>query len=182
MTYNPNRHHRRSIRLQGYDYSQVGAYFVTICTYGRECLFGEVIDGEMLLNEYGRAVEQEWLKTPKIRPNVRLDKFIVMPNHLHGVIIIEHRVSNTINPYCDTPLLRSPSQTLGAIVRGFKGAITKYIHQSLNLPGTPIWQRNYYERILRSEDDLKQVREYIISNPAKWDLDEENPANYKSIS
>lgn len=88
MRYDPDKHHRRSIRLHGYDYAQAGAYFVTICTQNRECLFGDIEDGEMRLNDYGRVVEEEWLRTATIRREVELDAFIVMPNHVHGIIVI----------------------------------------------------------------------------------------------
>ncbi|WP_413175267.1 transposase [Anabaena azotica] len=185
MTYDPQKHHRRSIRLKGYDYSQEGAYFVTICTHNRERLFGNIINSQMELNEYGHAVVEGWLKTPELRPNVELDEFIVMPNHLHGIIIICRGVlqyaPTTESMPISNSLLRSPSQTIGAIVRGFKGAVTKQINQMRDLPETPIWQRNYYESIISTENDLHRTREYIINNPAQWDLDEENPANNKSV-
>ncbi len=185
MTYNPQKPHRRSIRLKGYDYSQEGAYFVTICTHNKECLFGSIINSQIELNEYGHEIVKGWLRTPELRPNLELDEFIVMPNHLHAIIIICNRVLQYTPTTESSPgsnsLLRLPSQTIGAIIRGFKGASTKQINEMRDLPGTPIWQRNYYESIIRTEYDLHRIREYIINNPAKWDLDEENPTNQKFV-
>nr|WP_016952592.1 transposase [Anabaena sp. PCC 7108] len=135
----------------------------------------------MQLNEYGDAVIKEWLKTPELRPNIELDKFIVMPNHLHAIMIISwHMRSHSITTL--NTFLRSPSQTVGAIIRGFKSTVTKQLNQIRNLPATPIWQRNYYESIIRNENDLNCIREYIINNPGQWDLDDENPAKHKHIT
>jgi putative transposase len=208
MQFNPFKHHRRSIRLRGYDYSSEGAYFVTICTHDRACLFGQVVEGEMVLNEIGKIAEQEWLNTPEKRPNVVLDEFIVMPNHVHGIIIID----NSVGAYRNTPRqddpsprqddpsprqddpsprqdgrtsesqapFRSPSGTLGAIVRGFKSASTKQINIYRNTPGIPVWQRNYYEHIIRNADAHNRIRAYIVNNPRRWPQDEENPAITKN--
>jgi putative transposase len=177
MNYNPHRHHRRSIRLRGYDYSQKGAYFVTICTHKKECLFGEVIRGKMHLNKYGILVAEEWEKTSQIRDNVELDTFIVMPNHLDGIIWITlqnipNENENT-RTYCRNKTLYCPPQSLGAIVRGFKGATTKLINKMYNFPSIPLWQRNYYESIIRTEKGLDTIRHYILNNPVQWDLDRE---------
>jgi len=191
MAYNPDKHHRRSIRLRGYDYSQPGAYFITICTHDRDCLFGDVIDGVMDLTPYGRIVSDEWHRTEMVRPNVVLDAFVVMPNHVHGIIgIVEsndergdvsHRgdVSQRrrgVLQYAPTPTtgpsgLQSPSQTVGAIVRGFKGAVTKRINHHRGTPGVPVWQRGYYEHIIRNERALNRIRRYIIENPLHWPND-----------
>jgi putative transposase len=158
--------HRRPIRLKGYDYSQSGAYFVTICAHRRGLLFEE--------DEVKKILGKEWLNTERIRQNVVLDEFVVMPNHLHGIIVITHEVG----AYCYTPLqkgFRSPSKTVGAMIRGFKSTTTRQINLFHNTPGIPIWQRNYYEHIIRNEDELNKIREYIQNNPLKWDLDKENP-------
>jgi putative transposase len=180
--YNPDVHHRRSIRLQGYDYRQIGAYFVTICTLHRICLFGDVVDGEMRLNALGRMVETEWLQTPSIRPNVELDAFVVMPNHFHAIVVIvdDYRAVNRggVLQYGRmqyAPTFWSPSQTIGAIIRGFKSAITKHINDLRDTPGVPVWQRNYYEHIIRNEEDLNRARDYIANNPTQWMEDETNP-------
>ena len=166
MKYNPDTHRRKSIRLKGYDYSKEGAYFITICTNRRGLYF----DNE----EIKRIVEKEWLNTMHIRQNVILDEFVVMPNHLHGIIVIIHNVG----AYCNTPLqnqFKSPSKTIGAIVRGFKSVATKEISKLNKTPGIPVWQRNYYEHIIRNENELTKIRAYIQNNPLKWSLDRENP-------
>jgi REP element-mobilizing transposase RayT len=176
MKYDPEKHHRRSIRLKEYDYSQSGAYFITICVYNRECLFGEIVNGEVRLNEWGTIVEKELLKTPALRSNVLLDEYVVMPNHLHGIIVIMDHCRGVLQ-YAPTRRLRSPSQTIGAIVRGFKSATTKRINEMRAAPGMPVWQRNYYEHIIRNENELNEIREYIVGNPIKWAEDENNPVN-----
>ncbi|GHT14728.1 hypothetical protein AGMMS4956_13090 [Bacteroidia bacterium] len=198
MPYNPDIHHRHSVRLRGYDYSQEGWYFVTICVQKqranatRPYIFGEIIDGKMVLNNIGKIAHDEWMKTPIIRPEIEMGEFIVMPNHIHGIIAITTRrgvsntpllhttanaadvlatsdnrdntsiqhLSNEHQGVCDTPL-RSPSNTIGAIVRGYKSAVTKKM-------GYPIWQRNYYEHIIRDAQSYHKITEYIIGNPAKW--------------
>ncbi len=172
MRYNSKAHHRRSIRLKQYDYSQIGVYFVTICTYHRDCLFGKIINGEIILNEIGLLVQNEWVKTEKIRDNILIDVYLVMPNHLHGIIMI-----NNVGAYGHTPLqnvFRSTSKTIGAIIRGFKSTTTKQINQYRQNPYLPVWQRNYYEHIIRNEDELSHIREYILNNPLQWEYDREN--------
>lgn len=180
--YNPNIHHRRSIRLQGYDYSQAGLYFITICCRDRIHHSGNVVKGEMILNENGRVAYDEWMKTPEIRTNVELGEFIIMPNHMHGIILIYDR-GELISPemiiesqppdlgcgVCNMPQrssFRSPSQTVGAIVRGYKSSVTK----QLVLLGLveKLWQRNYYEHIIRNEQSFQNITNYIRNNPAKW--------------
>ena len=199
----PRKHHRRSIRLQGYDYTRAGAYFITICTKGRECLFGEIVAGEMILNELGRIVQEEWKKTPAIRREMELDAFVVMPDHIHGIVIIRESpveddgagngmgigMGNGVGAYGNTPPhtplptqpqtnhapFRSPSKTIGAIVRGFKAASTRSINARRFSPGAPVWQRNYYEHIIRDDAEWNQIREYIEYNPARWKEDEVYP-------
>ncbi len=156
-----------------YDYSQNGAYFVTLCAHDRACLFGEVVDGAMHLSELGEIITSEWFRTPVLRPQVVLDEFVVMPNHFHAVIAIEDSRRGVL-PYA-RPRLRSPSQTLGSIVRGFKSATTASINRRRNSPGAPLWQRNYYEHVIRNESELTRIREYIVNNPAQWAMDRENP-------
>jgi len=185
MPYNPKIHHRRSIRLKGYDYSQPGAYFITLCTHNRECLFGNIVDGEMVLNEYGILVKNEWLRTSEIRPNVIVDEFIIMPNHLHGIFIINDdgcgATCRGVSPYAPKPapyintpntnIFKSPSKTIGAIIRGFKSITTKQINQLRNTHNKSVWQRNYYEHIVRNESSLNKIRKYITNNPMKWEMD-----------
>ena len=240
MNYNPAIHHRHSIRLKGYDYSQEGLYFITICCYNRECLFGDVVKGEMVLNEYGTIACNEWFNTPNIRKNVELDVFVIMPNHMHGIIILNgitgrgelHSPDNVITDNkitdnvitgikmgecnfpnnvigdiktgecnfpnnvigdiktgdniitgikmgdniitgikmgeCNSPL-RGPSNNIGAIVRGYKSSVTKQFNL-LNI-GCTVWQRNYYEHIIRNEKSYQTIAEYIVNNPSKWNED-----------
>ena len=180
MSFDPEKHHRRSIRLQGYDYAQAGAYFVTVVTHGRECLFGEVVGGDMRLNNAGRVVEQCWRDIPRHFMHVALDAFVVMPNHVHGIVVITDSVgAKNFSPLPDgvaasqTPFL-SPSRTIGSIIRGFKIGVTKWLRLNMNIP--TIWQRNYHEHIIRDEDDLCRIREYIVNNPLQWEVDRENPS------
>jgi putative transposase len=179
--YNPHIHHRRSIRLKGYDYSREGLYFITICCQDKVCLFGDVVDEKMILNEYGLVAQNEWLKTPEIRPNVELGEFVVMPNHIHGIIQLIHACRGELHSpeshpsvntckfsggECNSPLPRGTSQTVGAIVRGYKSAVTKKMN-SMNI-GHVIWQRNYHEHIIRNEKSYQRIAEYILNNPANW--------------
>ena len=176
-------HLRRSIRLKEYDYSQAGAYFITICTHQREHLFGEIVDGVMQLNEFGQIAHEEWRKTALIRNEIELDEFVIMPNHFHGIIIIHEPVGayrdTPVGAYGHTPLpttnpatFESPSRTLGAMVRGFKSAVTTQINQNRCTPGRPVWQRNYWEHIIRDEKDLTNAQAYILNNPTQWENDE----------
>lgn len=164
-------HHRRSIRLKDYDYTQNGAYFVTICTHEKRCIFGQVVDGVMSLNEWGRVVQSCWDEIPVHYPMVELDAFVVMPNHVHGVVVITVSVgAQYIAPlpkHGATANNVTPN-SLGSIVRTFKAAVTRIINRLPDAPHHPIWQRNYYEHIIRSEDSLNTIRAYITSNPAKW--------------
>jgi REP element-mobilizing transposase RayT len=182
MPFDPQRHHRRSIRLKGYDYSQAGAYFVTICAQNRECLFGEIVDGEMRLNGQGEIVIACWDNLPCHFPHIELDAFVVMPNHVHGIIVIAYdtgggRGKAFANPSkCCVPTKRgSPGGSLCAVVQNFKSISTRKINQQRDARGAPVWQRNYYEHIIRDERELDRIREYIAANPAKWDEDTENP-------
>ncbi|GIV55247.1 MAG: hypothetical protein KatS3mg040_0015 [Candidatus Kapaibacterium sp.] len=194
MTYDPEQHHRRSIRLPGYDYVQAGGYFITICTHDRTNMFGEVVDGEMQVNAVGEVVCEEWFRTAQIRPYVRLydDEFVVMPNHIHGIIWIinddvgatrrvaptrrvAHRVGATHRVAPTDPPRGPASGSIGAIVGQFKSITTKRINALRGTPGAPVWQRNYYEHIIRTEDALQRIRQYIVTNPLRWLLDRENP-------
>jgi putative transposase len=175
MSYDPQRHHRRSIRLPAYDYAQPGAYFVTIVTHQRQCLFGEIVDGRAIMNERGKAVERQWLRSAQIRREMQLDAFVVMPSHIHGIVIIGDRTVN-VGAHGRAPLHRAP-RSVGSFIAGFKSAVTRCINETRGTPGLPVWQRNYYEHIIRDEGDLNRVRQYIIDNPAGWGDDPENPNN-----
>ena len=171
--YNPNIHHRRSIRLKGYDYSQAGLYFITLCCYDRKCLFGEVVatDGaptKMVLNNYGQIAYDEWIKTTEVRDNVELGEFIIMPNHMHGIVKLSGR-GEVDAPISKIAEFKSPQQTIGAIVRGYKSAVTKQLNL-LNI-GCVVWQRDYYEIIIKDELAYQNISNYIINNPAKWAVD-----------
>ena len=204
MTFDPQKHHRRSIRLKGYDYTQPGAYFITVVTHDRECLFGEIVDGEMRLNEYGEIVRAEWFQTAVVRPYVMLhpDEFVVMPNHVHGIIwivdvdvgatrrvaptrvvptrVVPTRVVPTrVVPTRVAPTRVAPTTTprgpdagsIGAIMGQFKSITAKRINALRDTPGAPVWQRNYYEHIIRNERALNAIRRYILNNPANWTKD-----------
>jgi REP element-mobilizing transposase RayT len=184
--YDPEKHHRRSIRLRGYDYARPGAYFVTICTRERECLFGDAANGAMNLNEYGKIAYEEWIRSATIRHEIRLDEFIVMPNHLHGIVILtDGRGSHSVGATGRSPLQPAhepqtfrpgpPKNSLGSFIAGFKSATTQRINRIRGTPGMSLWQRNYYEHVIRNEDELNQIRTYISENPLKWELDENHP-------
>jgi len=171
MVMNHGRHHRRSIRLKGYDYAQAGAYFITICTQGRACLFGDVVDGQILLNACGQVVVDSWLWLSDRYPFVDLDEWVVMPNHLHGIMILtglDGRGGSRITPTKN----RKP---IGRLIGAFKTVSTKRLNTMRNTPGVSVWQRNYYEHIVRDEESLIRIRRYILGNPACWEEDPENP-------
>ncbi len=182
--FDPKVHHRQSIRLKGYDYSQAGAYFVTIVTWHRECLFGEIQNGEMKLNKIGQIVAWEWSNMATRLPYIELGASSVMPNHFHGILCIHESAGATrpdkteVSPknLKGSPLPHGPQRaSLGAIIAQFKSHVTKRIWTTPELNNTPIWQRNYYEHIIRDEKDLKNKTEYIKANPMLWDQDDENP-------
>jgi putative transposase len=223
MKFDPQKHHRRSIRLKGYDYAQPGAYFVTLVTWHRQALFGEVVGGSVRLSALGRIVEEEWKALPRHFPNIRLDAFVVMPNHIHGIIVItdtavgatrtaptDHivRATHPLHPGTSanvTPLPNEPVDnhagsplpapdeqpesrdgsplrpngptpgSLGAIIGQFKSRATKRIWALPEYAHTPIWQRNYYERIIRNETELKNIWNYIDMNPERWSEDQMHP-------
>ncbi len=180
MTHNPDKHHRRSIRLKEYDYSRAGAYFITICTYNKEYILGNIIHGEMISNEYGMIVENEWVKTAEIRTNVILDKYVVMPNHIHGIIIIlddgrdtEHRVP-TFEQFG-----KPTSNSLPTILRSYKAVTTKRINEIRKSYGKTVWQPRFYDHIIRDKNELDKIGQYIINNPLQWEFDKENPDTIK---
>jgi REP element-mobilizing transposase RayT len=171
---------RRSIRLQRFDYARPGAYFITICTEGRACLFGEVVDGEMRRYECGLLVHDIWETIPDHHPNVELDAFIVMPNHIHGILIIMQGRGTTRRATAgNTPpyeqFQKPVAGSIPTIIRSFKSAVTKQINELRHTPGGVVWQRNYYEHVVRSERDLNRIRAYIQNNPARWAEDRNPP-------
>jgi REP element-mobilizing transposase RayT len=178
MSIDSEKRHRRTTRLKDYDYAQAGAYFITICTKDRACLFGEIVDGEMRLNQSGRMVETVWEEIPCFYPGIDIDTFIVMPNHVHGIILVGAAPRG--RPDSWQPQGVAPTLSLPDVVHRFKTLTTKrYVNgvkQSgwTKFPGR-VWQRNYFDHIIRSEEYLNRIREYIIANPQQWASDRENP-------
>jgi REP element-mobilizing transposase RayT len=218
MKFDPRIHYRRSIRLKGYDYRQAGGYFVTMVTQGRDMLFGEVVNGEMILNDAGEMVVRWWLELPNKFPNVNVDIFVVMPNHFHGIIFItdatdvgddlrvvpglgggdnggEHGGSpqRMVSPQrtdssrrTDSPQQRQ-NAPLSQMIQWFKTMTTnEYIRGVKNLGWKPfngkVWQRDYYEHIIRNSSAADRIARYIESNPVRWDEDKENSARTGKIS
>ncbi|WP_353932223.1 transposase [Okeanomitos corallinicola TIOX110] len=198
MTYNPNIHKRQSIRLKGYDYSQSGLYFITICCYQRECLFGNIINSQMILNNFGELIKEEWLKSAEIRKEIELDNFVIMPNHFHGIVIINQEINrdfiknnvdfldNNVGANGRSPLQQIQSsslkismkpKSLSSLIAGFKSATTKKINMIRNTPQNPVWQRNYYDHIIRNDESLARIREYVENNPLSWENDQLHPNN-----
>ena len=176
MNYAPDKHPRRSLRLSGYDYAQAGAYFVTAGAFGRMCAFGDVVSGEMRLNDAGRIVLACWQDLANHYGHIELDEFVVMPNHIHGIILLTG--VSTADARAGLKPAPTRQQPLSEVVRGFKTFSARRINRLRDTPGQPVWQRNYYERIIRNEKMLDAVREYITNNPAKWAEDKENPQNW----
>jgi putative transposase len=173
--FDPMRHHRRSIRLKGYDYTAVGIYYVIICSYRYQYLFSEVADNKMSLNDTGTIAEACWLAMPEHFPGVSLDEWIIMPNHIHGIIVINEEESvrathaSPVHIQSSSPMPAGPKRrSVGAIVGSFKLDAAKLINEQRGTPGATVWQRNYYEHIVRDEADLVRIQLYITANPACW--------------
>lgn len=178
--FDPQKHHRKSIRLQGYDYSQEGAYYVTIVTYHRDCLFGEIINKQMVQNNLGKIAEECWRAIPEHFPFVELGEYVIMPNHVHGIIVIhnDHGVGATqcVAPTTTITRPKGPKpNSLGVIIGSFKSAVSYRANKAHNATG--VWQRNYYEHIIRDDKDLQNKTDYIEANPSLWDNDDDNPLN-----
>jgi REP element-mobilizing transposase RayT len=178
----PNGYNRHSTRLKGYDYASPGTYFVTACAYERECVFGEIWAGTMTLNQLGVVVESEWVKSASLRSEIQSDFFQIMPNHIHAVVHIQKGrvVNQDMNPVGAngrSPLQMRP-RSLSSLMAGFKSSVTTRINRLRNTPGLAVWQRGFYDRIVRDTADLNRIREYIENNPAKWQEDQENPTNW----
>jgi REP element-mobilizing transposase RayT len=224
MRYDPAKHHRRSIRLKGYDYATPGAYFVTMCAKDRACAFGAVVGNEMTLSDWGRLIAEEWAALPQRFAHIALDAFVVMPNHVHGIITIvdDGRTGAsrtgavtapppppnaprpgaprtgavtapppTAPPFGTGAVTAPPFGTgavtaplpepLGKIIAYFKYQTTKHINETRATPGAPVWQRNYYEHIVRHDRELNAIRRYIHDNPRRWALDRDNAANTRRL-
>jgi len=185
VQFDREKHHRRSIRLLGYDYAQAGAYFVTICAQDRECLFGEIVDAKMRVNDAGRMVHSVWEELPRQYAGIDIDGFVAMPNHIHEIIILrDHHVVGAIPRGCPTSgqaQRPAPTMSLPDVVHRFKSLTTARYRQGVAERGWPpfcrrLWQRNYYEHVIRSETELNCIRRYIEDNPLMWAMDRENPA------
>ncbi|MGP8049047.1 MAG: transposase [Desulfobaccales bacterium] len=177
----PNSPRRVSLRLLGFDYSKEGAYFVTIAVKRRQYLFGNIIDNEMNLNEFGKIVAASWDDlSSHFNPALKLDAFRVMPNHVHGIIIITREKGfgfpsgSSIETGGETPPLQKPP-ALGEILGYYKYQSAVRINALRNSVGTSVWQRGYYEHVIRDDRSLNRIREYIAGNPQRWHLDRENP-------
>jgi len=179
-----NLRHRRSIRLKGYDYTQAGAYLVTICTHNRQPLFGEIRNGIMLLNSYGRIACPQWLQLVYRFSNLELGEWVIMPNHVHGILIItgrgeasQKRNNGQVNTLItDASPLRpngTESGSIGAIIQNFKSVTSRKINSQLGKSKEPIWQRSYYEHIIRNENEMQSIADYIVTNPLNWEQDAE---------
>ncbi len=171
-------HRRRSTRLPGCDYAGAGAYFVTVCTVGRSPILGHIAEGAVRLSALGRIAVAEWLVSERLRAGVELDWFVVMPNHLHAIVWITGRAAASLpgDPHAVAPDgARGPAPaSLGALVANFKAAVTREARRHLALVGEPVWQRGYYDRVLRDEAELLAAREYIAANPSRWAEDRDN--------
>jgi REP element-mobilizing transposase RayT len=174
MGFDPEKHHRRAMRLKGYDYSLPGMYFVTICVRERECALGEILNGNLYLSEFGEIAFNFWEPVTQHFPNVIIDQFIVMPNHVHAIIHICEGKKPTLNQELTE---HRSSPTLGNIIGYYKYQTTKQINQIGENVGTPFWQERFYDHIIRNDEELNATREYIVSNPLKWELDIDHPDN-----
>ena len=179
-----DHHPRRSVRLRHYDYRQAGAYFLTLCTQNRICLFGEVVNGEMILSDIGQLVAVEWELTSEIRKEIELDAWVIMPNHLHAVVVITQSLIDiattsshaAVPPESSIRRMGSTKKSLSSLIQGFKSATTKQINVIRRTPGVPVWQRGMWEHVIRDDDDLNRIQEYIANNPLQWSEDENNPS------
>ena len=156
------------MRLQDYDYRQSGAYFITVCAFRQACRFGEIRDGQPVLNELGKIVQRCWLRIPEVRASVELDAHVVMPNHMHGILVIrDDPTSGGRLMHAESPPGLLPD-SLGAIVGQFKRAVSIQGRTLAPAPARPVWQRSYYDHVIRSEESLNRIRRYIHGNPARW--------------
>lgn len=170
---------RRSIRLHGYDYANPGGYFVTMCTHEHRCLFGDIVSAEMRLNPLGEIVRDEWLRTAEMRPSVSIGQFVIMPNHMHGIVQITAS-SPVVRVDHGSPISTEPKgparASLASMIAGFKSAVSRRANAGGTRSIAPLWQQNYYEHVIRDEDDFNRIRQYIVDNPAQWTEDGYHPS------
>ena len=179
MIYQPKYFELGSKRLPRHDYSQPGAYFITICAADRLCIFGEIVDGDMRLNANGLIVAKQWSGLPSHYQSVSLDQFVIMPNHVHAIMWLTNGGSTSVGAGFQPAHPSHPTKPrhgLPEIIRGFKTYSSIEINRLRGTLGKPVWQRNYYEHVVRTENDLEAIRKYIVENPLKWAEDQENPA------
>lgn len=162
---------RKPNRLKEYDYSQSGYYYVTICMQNRGYIFGDISDDGMILNQCGDIAKNSWLDLANHHKNIQLDAFVIMPNHIHGIIIINNPVGN--RPACSV----NKNNNLSVIIGSYKSTVTKQINRINNIVFQ--WQKSFHDHIIRTTDSLKNIREYIVNNPLTWETDENNLINYK---
>jgi len=174
--YSCNIQKRKAMRLRNYNYNQAGAYFITICIQNRECLLGEIREGNLYLNDYGKIVEQVWNQLPDHFSNkIEIDAAVVMPNHFHGIIVnCEDKIKANIK---EQPIFYHQKTQLGNVIAYFKYQTTKLINQKRNMAGVKIWQRNYYDHIIRNQESLAILQKYVIENPLRWTNDQLYPDN-----
>lgn len=159
-----------STRLKGWNYSNNGFYFLTICTHKKQKLFGQIVKGILELTDYGNIVENNWMKLEQYHKNIKLDRYIVMPDHFHGIIQINNFVVSNQNNSQSNVITDSKYHDISEIIRGFKTFSAKEINVLRNLTGNPVWQKRFYDRIIRSENELNNVRKYINENPIRWNM------------
>ena len=180
MRFDPDIHNRQSIRLKHYDYSKAGAYFITSCTKNRECIFGDISDGNIALSSVGNMIFQQWHDLPNRFSEIELDDFVIMPNHIHGIICINPIGTLLAAPNPNNAIYQgaasSAPTSLNQIIRAFKSITALAGNRLLDKAGQPFWQRNYWERVIRDQSELEKTREYIKNNPTQWKLDSLNPA------
>jgi REP element-mobilizing transposase RayT len=165
---------RRSIRLRDFDYTRNHAYFVTLCSAERRCLFGHASEGEVVLSAIGQIVASAWQEIPQLTPGLKIDSWVVMPNHVHGIVILPGADGRSPTPSQSGPR----SGSLGAVIGGFKSAVSREARRRLHVGDAPIWRRNYFERIARSDREFEAMRDYIANNPARRDEDPDHPRRW----
>jgi putative transposase len=156
--------------------STPGEYFVTICTYERKCIFGNIVDESVHLSSAGEIIKRYWEEIPKYFDNLEMGEFVIMPNHLHGIIVITEPVGAIHESPLQT-IRQKRTMTLSKIIGRFKMTSSKEINLVRQTPGQPVWQRGYYEHIIRNEKDLQNIRDYILNNPLQWSFDNDHPEN-----
>jgi putative transposase len=175
MNIDKKSHRRKLVRLRHYEYSQSGAYFITMCVQNRACLFGNIIDGDMQLNDAGRMIQSLWNELPTFYSGSEIDAFVIMPNHFHGIIILNESVGAIHESPLRMTVTERRNMAIPKMIGRFKMTSSKRINQFRETPGATVWQRNYWERVMRNDIELDAFREYIANNPLQWHLDTLRP-------